>query len=115
MRSAQDAAMQDTCRRLAYGATTDAYGNPDVTYTPAASTVACGVRMVRPEELQASGEVPDIDAEIRMPIATVLDERDRIRVTARYGEDTTDIDYEIEGPMQRGPSGLVVQCRKVVR
>jgi hypothetical protein len=118
MRGTQDDAMQDTCVRLVWGPGTDAWGNPDLTktvYTAAASTVACGVEMVNPDELQASSEVPDIDAHIRMPLATTLDAKDRIRVTHRYGEDTTDVEYEIVGPVKRGPTGLVVECRKVLR
>lgn len=104
--------MQDTCQVLVYSSADDAYNNPSPTYTPG-SAISCGVELVGPDEVQESGEVPVIDARIRLPINTTIDARDRIRVTHRYGEDVTDEDYEIEGPVQRGPSGLVVTCRVV--
>ena len=49
------------------------------------------------------------DALIRLPIDTVLDQRDRIRVVARFGvPQNTEITYDIAGPPLEGPSGLVV-------
>lgn len=105
--------MQDTCLILAYSATSDDYGNPDPTYT-AGSALACGFEPVRPRELQESGEVPVIDARLRLPIGTTLDERDRMRMTKRYGETLSPAeDFEIVGPVMRGPSGLVVGLRLV--
>jgi hypothetical protein len=118
MRSTQDNAMQDTCVILTYAPPTDDYGNPDLTdasaYT-AGESFECGVEMVSPDEVQASGKVPDIDAHIRMPLDTVISEADRVRVSHRYAENTDDVDYEVAGPVKRGPSGLVVECRKVVK
>jgi hypothetical protein len=114
MRETQDDAMQDTCYVLAYSSTTDGYGNPTATYT-AGSALICGVEMVRPDEQQASGNVPRVDALIRLPLATALDPRDRIRVSKRYAETVTSVDYELVGPAKRGPSGLVVECVKAVR
>lgn len=103
--------MQDTCRILAYSASSDGYGNPDPSYTPGAAT-PCGVEHVDPREVAGTGEVPLIDARIRLPLETALDERDRIQVTHRYGEELTSAQvFEIAGPVKRGPSGLVVEAR----
>lgn len=119
MQGTQDSAMQDVCTVLAYSSTDDDYGNPEATYTAGASMI-CGVQQVRPAESQASGLVPRIDMVVRLPIDTELDPRDRIRVSGRYvegsifDEPVTAVDYEIVGPAKRGPSGLVVECRKVV-
>jgi len=111
MRSTQDAAMQDTCQVLVYSSAADGYGNPSPTYT-AGDAIACGLELVSPSEKQASGDVPVIDARLRLPIDTTIDERNRIQVTHRYGEelDTAQI-FEIEGPVKRGPSGLVLDLR----
>ena len=79
MRSTQDGAMQDTCRIGAYTSTDDAYNLPSVTYVYG-NTVVCGLDLLRPDEQHASGEVPVIHAKLRLPLATTIDERDRIRV-----------------------------------
>ena len=111
MRSVQDGAMQDTCRVLAYSSTPDAYNNPEASYTPG-SEMPCGLEMISPDELQASGHVPVIDAHIRLPIGTTLDTRDRIQVTKRYGETLdTALTFEIAGPAKRGPSGLYLDLK----
>lgn len=113
MRDVQESAMQDTCVVLAYSSSADAYGNPTATYT-AGSAISCGLELVDPDEEQASGEVPTIDARLRLPMGTTIDERDRIRVTHRYGEALSSAQtFEIEGPVKRGPSGLVLDLRVV--
>lgn len=116
MRATQDSAMQDTCRIGVYREVSDAYGNPD-TSSPASlwvygAALACGLEMVRPRETQESGDVPLVDAKLRLPVATSIDERDRIRIERRYGEalDPEKV-YEVVGPPRRGPSGLVVSLR----
>lgn len=113
MRSTQDGAMQDTCRIGAYTATDDGYNLPDVTYVYGVEVI-CGLELVNPNEEHASGEVPVIDARLRLPIGTAIDEHDRIRVEQRYNEEiTTPQVFEIEGPVKRGPSGLVLDLRLV--
>jgi hypothetical protein len=113
MRSTQDSAMQDVCRVGAYTATDDAYNLPSVTYVYGAE-ITCGLELVNPAEEHASGEVPVIDARLRLPIGTTIDERDRIRIEQRYNESLTDPQiFEIEGPVKRGPSGLVLDLRLV--
>ena len=113
MRSTQDGAMQDTCRVGSYQATDDAYNLPSVTYVYG-ETVTCGLELVTPAEEHASGEVPVINARLRLPIGTSIDERDRIRIEQRYNESlTTPQVFEIQGPVKRGPSGLVLDLRLV--
>ncbi len=114
MRTTQTGAMQDMCRVLVYTGVADAYGNPQPVFI-AGEPVECGFEPVRPRETQQSGDVPRIDAHIRLPIATVLEERDRIRVSSRYNEELETVqDYEIVGPVKRGPSGLVVEVVNAV-
>ena len=118
MRSTQDGAMQDVCRVGAYTAADDAYNLPDVTYVYGIEVI-CGLELDPPGfaqvgELQASGEVPVINARLRLPLDTAIDPRDRIRVEQRYNEDLTTVQvFEIEGPVKRGPSGLVLDLRIV--
>ena len=113
MRSTQDGAMQDVCRIGAYTADDDAYNLPDVTYVYGVEVI-CGLDLMSPTEQQASGEVPVINAKLRLPIGTEIDERDRIRIEQRYNEDLdTPMIFEIEGPVDRGPSGLVLDVRIV--
>ena len=113
MRSTQDGAMQDVCRVGAYQATDDGYNLPSVEYIYG-DEVTCGLELVHPSEEHSSGEVPIIDARLRLPIDTAIDERDRIRVEQRYNEALTTAQvYEIEGPVKRGPSGLVLELRLV--
>ncbi len=113
MRDTQDAAMQDLAWVLRYSSMTDGYGLPEGVYARAFEVV-CGLELVDPAEMQGTGEVPVIDARLRLPIETVVDERDRIEVTERYGEvlGTSQV-FEIEGPVERGPSGLVLKLRTV--
>jgi len=118
MRTTQDSAMQDVCRIGVYQESTDTYGNPD-TSSPEdlwkyGEEQICGLEHVRPRETQGSGDVPVIDARLRLPIGTEIGDKDRIRIAQRYDEalDTAQV-FEIEGPVQRGPSGLVLGLRLV--
>ena len=113
MRSTQDGAMQDVCRVGAYTSVDDAYNLPSVTYVYGDEMI-CGLDLMSPTEQQASGEVPAINAKLRLPLATAIDERDRIRIEQRYNEELdTPLVFEIEGPVDRGPSGLVLDLRQV--
>ena len=113
MRSTQDGAMQDVCRVGAYQATDDGYNNPTPTYVYG-EEVTCGLDLLRADEQHASGEVPVITAILRLPIGTTVKETDRIRIEQRYNEDlTTPQVFEIEGPIDRGPSGIRLDLRLV--
>lgn len=118
MRSTQESAMQDVCRIGAYRGSTDGYGNPDTSSPETLWTYGeeqvCGLEHARPRETQASGDVPLIDARLRLPIDTTIDERDRIRIEQRYGEALSGAQvFEIVGPVKRGPSGLVLGLRLI--
>ena len=128
LQSTQERAMQDQAVRLMYQETADSYGNPAPHYqTMGGETfpldfptefadLACGLEHLNPEEVQDTGEVPRIIARLRLPIDTVIDERDRIQVTHRYGVplDPAQV-FEIVGPARRGPSGLVLDLALCTR
>lgn len=109
--------MQDRCKVLTYSESGNAHGVRFV-YTPG-SVIRCGLRIsasvafnliANVDEL-AEANVPIGDFSLRLPIDTVVTPNDRIRVTHRFGEDTTDRDYEIVGPIHRGVSALVLKVR----
>ncbi len=116
MRGTQEGAMQDLCVVLGYGEMGDGYGLPKPVWGANPVEVECGLELVGPDEEQGTGEVAVIDARLRLPVGTVVDVRDRVMVIERYGEELGASDvllFEIEGPAQRGASGLVLSLRLV--
>jgi len=116
MREVQDAHMQDVCHILTYDTTwedVDDYGIPVDEYLTEVETI-CGLKLYSPKEIHASGEVPVILGELRLPIGTEVDTRSRVSIVERYGETLTEpMLFDITGPVRRGPSGLVVNLRAV--
>jgi hypothetical protein len=115
MRGTQDSAMMDTCQRLPYAAgAADAYGNPGSSSWSAGATLSCGFKPFSRKEEMDGTQVVIVDAEMRLPIATVLDNRDRLKLTKRHGATISPQPvYEIIGEAERGPSGLVLRLRLV--
>lgn len=112
LKRAQEDHMMDTCVRLVYAAATnDAYGLPNATYTPAATSLTCGLNESPSREMM--NQVAGVEAALRLPAGTTLDVRDRLRLTHRFGTAVTNVDYEIVGLPRLGPSGLVVPIRRV--
>jgi hypothetical protein len=106
-------AMWDRCTRLVYSATPDAYGQPSPTWTAAAASLACGYNG-KSREVMDGAQVVMTDGSLRLPIATVLVNTDRIRLTHRHGVAlATALAYEIIGAPAQGPMGLVVNLRLV--
>lgn len=106
--------MMDACQILAFSSTEDAYNIPQDSYT-ARPEIACGFgfKQATWREVQEESEVPITETVFRLPMATAVDPRDRIRLTKRFGETVPAQDYEIIGEPQRGPSGLVVKVKLV--
>ncbi len=112
LQGVQDGHMQDTCIISVYSSTPDDWNNPDPTYT-AGSAIACGVEQVSPDEVQQSGQVPEIDATIRLPIGTTITPEDTVTITHRYGVALSPNEiYNVIGPVRRGPSGVRAGCKK---
>jgi len=116
MRLHQDGAMQDVCVPMTMtGGDGDDYNIPIVAYADGAS-LACGLRMVRPDEAMGEAEVALFEAELRLPVDTDISHLDRVRVTHRYGEVLeTPLTFELAGKPRRGPSGLVLRLRLVTK
>ena len=113
MQSAQDAHMMDTCTLDRYtdgGA--DDYGTPTPTWV-AGSPISCGFHVFKTDEVLGQTMVPTADAQARLPIGSTLDPKDRITITHRHGVDVADVTYVLVGEAVRGPSGLVVDLKRV--
>jgi len=115
MQACQVAHMHDTCVILKYTATSDDYGLNKPMYVPGL-TVECGLELVNPNEQQDASFVPAIDARLRLSImlADVLNPKDRIKITHRYGKElTTPQVFEIVGILRRGPTGFYLDLKAV--
>jgi hypothetical protein len=115
MRTSQNAHMMDTCHRLVYSATANEYGEMVPTWTESSTDVICGLDPgPGRENLRADLVVVHHDATLRLPISTVWDVKDRIKITKRHGEAVSGVVYAIVGPIQRGPSGIRMLLEEVV-
>jgi hypothetical protein len=123
MRAVQESAMQDTAIHLIRTATDSTFGDETVTYEDG-ETYACGFDPTGGDDrdLNASGrsatetEVVISDARLRLPLEALpaISPHDRFRVTHRYGEalDTPQT-FDVLGYPQPGPSGVLVELRRV--
>lgn len=114
MRATQVSSLMDRCVIEHYCETANAYNEMIPTYTDEAERW-CGLDM-RPGSERHNNKLVSLvyDATLRLAIDAVVDARDRIRITERFGEAVTDeLVYEIAGPIQRGASGVRLLLRKV--
>jgi hypothetical protein len=113
MQGTYEAAMPDTCVRLAYSAILDSYGQPSPTWTAAATSLPCGYNG-KSTEVMDGAQVVLTDGKMRLPMDTVLVTTDRIRLTHRYGVAlSTPLVFDIIGAPAQGPMGVVVNLRLV--
>jgi hypothetical protein len=103
--------MMDTCILLAYSAAQDDYGNASPTWT-AGNPIACGLDPTAQSEVMQGTQVVVSDAELRLPIDTVVSNLDRVEITHRHGEELDTHQFvEVIGDPERGASGLVLKLR----
>jgi hypothetical protein len=112
MKQTQESVMMDTCVLKRYSETFDAMHHPVPAWTDG-PVLACGLDMTGGEEVDGNGRVlVRWSATLRLPRGTMLDLRDRIRVIGRlWMMSSNPIEYQIAGPAQEGPSGLVVRLQ----
>lgn len=115
MQAHAEESMWDTCQVIEYnGYATDDYGQPSPAYYLRWPVIACGYDANARKEVMLETQVVLTDAVVRLPIDTVLDNRDRIKVTHRHGVAITGPPtYEIIGEQTRGPSAIRVNLRLV--
>jgi len=113
MRVTQQIHMMDECVHMLYSAGMDDYNNPSTTYTDG-DTLVCGIKNAKHGEGMDKSQVPLVDLVMRLSATASVSHLDRFRITKRFGEGLTSPQtYEIVGFPQRGPSGLLIQLRRV--
>jgi len=114
MRSAQTDHMMDTCVIQSATETVDGFGEYVRTYADG-SAIDCGLDMRSGSERDgADNIILEWDATLRLAITVSVTEKDRIKVTKRFGETLgSALVYEVVSPIQRGPSGIRVLLRRL--
>ncbi len=115
MRAAQADHFNDRCLRLTWVADgTDELNLPIEDWT-AAEVLSCGFSSSRQREVMVGTEVVLSNGQLRLPIGTPVDHRDRFRITHRHGSAVAELDavnvYEVLGAPNLGPSGVVLDLR----
>src|SRR3990172_6250564 len=114
MRERKDLSLMDTCHRLVYSETTNDYNEVVKSWTENVTDIKCGLEQKQGEERQADKNVVvSYDAIIRIQLHTVNDIKDKIKITKRFGEAITAIEYQIVSPIQRGHSGIRLLLKEV--
>lgn len=108
------ATMWDACVVQTYAAGTDTYGETGPgTYSDGAA-IACGFAWGRGER-PGMNQIPlDVDATLRLSVATVVTANDRIKLTKRYEAALSpELVFSIVGPIEVGLSALVLRLKRV--
>jgi hypothetical protein len=124
MRSVYDGMMQDTCSIYTRSNTLSSSGQPVASWALLASGVECGFEFspykFRSREITSTGggeETSEILVRCRLPISyySSIDQNDRIVLTDRFddGDYPAPETYEIQGFLERGPAGLIVNLKRV--
>ena len=119
MRATQIAAMGDTCTLRTWTPTVDDYGTEIEGWTDTAG-VACGLDVSAgtgaAERRRQDGTIYSISATLRLSLAdgAALTAKDAVTITHRNGELLSPaLTYGVDGPIQRGPTGIVVSLVEV--
>lgn len=115
LRAFAEATMQDECyimrRSRTYSASS---GEPVETYTADASAVACGFEPTgNTERWRGVVAVTDVDARLRLPFGTAIDDSCHVQVTQRHGQAVTAETYDVVSEPRTGPSGIVCDLKRV--
>ena len=121
MRYMYDALMPDKCTISVRANTLDSTGQPIASWSSLATDVACGFETspfkFRAREIVAGGEgTSEILVRARIPMSYYdsIDHEDRLILTYRHGTTyATPETYEIQGFVERGVAGLVVNLKRV--
>ena len=114
--------LMDECTILTRSDALDAAGQPIPSWAEAATAVPCGFGFspfkFRSREISVAGaeETSEIlvRARISLDYFDTISQNDRLKLTKRFGSTyTTPETYEVQGFLERGPSGLVVNLKRV--
>lgn len=113
MARTQQSAMMDQCLIFAHSTgTANVYGKKVDSYGAGVPSV-CGYDATASAEVLQGTEVATVDAAIRLPVNTVIDDRDRIQLVRRFGRTVAPLMFDVVGLPEMGPSGLVVKVKRV--
>jgi hypothetical protein len=114
MRATHAGLMGDTCQIGTYSAgTPDSHGRIRGSYSYA-TAIACGFEWKGQSEAHTAVMTQlDADALLRVPASTTIEQRQRVKLTYRYGTDITDLTFEVVGFGQRGPTATLVYLKQV--
>lgn len=114
MKQTQEDHMMDTCIHLSWETnSTDVFNLPKSAWT-SENQIACGFLEKRVLERLGLTEVPDSDGAFRLPRDMIIDQRDRLVLTHRYGSPLLEpVYFETLGSPVKGPSALLVTVRRV--
>lgn len=118
MRAVQAAAMMDTCTLRTWAPTTDAFGS-EVPGWVERTGIPCGLDGTgtrQKERRRADGTISVAQASLRLALAdgATLTAKDSVTITHRNGEALNPaLTFGIDGPVERGPTGVVVRLVEV--
>lgn len=118
MRAVQDGAMMDTCTLRTWAPVVDAFGSETPGWT-LRTGVACGLDVTgtrQKERRRADGTISTAQAVLRLALAdgAALTAKDSVMITHRNGEALAPaLVFGIDGPVERGPTGVVVRLVEV--
>lgn len=112
LREEAEASMRDKCR-IGTAAVAEGNNPTDESWSYSDTEIACGFDASRSKEVHDGSQATLTDAVLRLPIASVITGKNRVRVTERNGEDVSE-DYAVIGEPRRGLTALVVGLRRVV-
>lgn len=114
LRAFAEETMQDRCYILRRTRTYSSIGEPVEVYTADDTAIACGFRPTgQTQRIGAVVATTDVDATLRLPVGTSIDLSCRVKITERHLQDTTDETFEVASEPRRGPSGIVVDLRRL--
>lgn len=114
VRMQYEGVMHDACRILVFSGARDAYGAVLGTYT-AGAEVSCLYSPMTASESHSGDATPSVvTGKLRVPLGTVIDRRDRVRITKRFGV-ALDVmpEYAIEGPPRETAGFIACELSEV--
>jgi len=110
----QSESLQDTCTIDRYSASYNSYGEPVISYVTS-SGILCGVNMTGGRESYKDQMiVTNSDLVLRLPMDTLIDKKDRVTITKRYGVAVSGIQYQVISDPRKGVSGIQVDLSRIV-
>ena len=112
LRDSAEAHMLDVGRRKILSTSISSIGEEVRSYANGSETI-CGVEMEAGEEKRGVKMTTVVwDAQLRLPVSFVINEKDRFEVTSFRGEVVT-ILFEVVSPIQKGISANRVKLQRV--